>query len=141
MRRSGSNALLYSGLLLSSSVVIERAFMRNMFSVDDPVLRQVEIAASNYATLVTDTQTTKLNLVAKATAFRVLYESLLWNNLQLKLGGIALPILKQHGTRPGQRILEMFAELIKSRMESCEHVTNMVKCYHRDRDLRMQRVV
>ena len=34
MRRSGSNALLYSGLLLSSSVVIERAFMRNMFSVD-----------------------------------------------------------------------------------------------------------
>ena len=141
MRRSGSNALLYSGLPLSSSVVIERAFMRNMFSVDDPVLRQVEIAASNYATLVTDTQTTKLNLVAKATAFRVLYESLLWNNLQLKLGGIALPILKQHGTRPGQRILEMFAELVKSRMESCEHVTNMVKCYHRDRDLRMQRVV
>ena len=94
MRRSGSNALLYSGLPLSSSVVIERAFMRNMFSVDDPVLRQVEIAASNYATLVTDTQTTKLNLMAKATAFRVLYESLLWNNLQLKLGGIALPILK-----------------------------------------------
>ena len=141
MQRSGSNALLYSGLPLSSSVVIERAFMRNMFSVDDPVLRQVEIAASNYATLVTDTQTTKLNLVAKATAFRVLYESLLWNNLQLKLGGIAPPILKQHGTRPGQRILEMFAELVKSRMENCEHVTNMVKCYHRDRDLRMQRVV
>ena len=121
-----------------------------MFSVDDPVLRhqwaaslkrQVDIAASNYATLITDTGTTKFNLAAEATAFRVLYESLLWNNLQLKLGGIALPILKQHGTRPGQRILEMFAELVKSRMESCEHVTNMVKHYHRDHDLWMQRVV
>ena len=102
MRRSGSNALLYAGLPLSSSVVVERAFMRNtfqlafsdmhcnrrryMFSVDDPVLRhqwaaslkrQVEIAASNYATLITDTGTTKFNLAAEATAFRVLYESLL----------------------------------------------------------------
>src|SRR5258705_6158828 len=28
MRRSGSNALLYSGLPLSTSVVVERAFMR-----------------------------------------------------------------------------------------------------------------
>ena len=63
------------------------------------------------------------------------------NNLRLKLGGIAPPILKQHGTRPSQRILEMFAELVESRMESCERVTNMVKRYHRDRDLQMQRVV
>jgi len=102
MRRSGSNALLYSGLPLSSSIVVERAFMRNtfqlafsdmhcgrrryMFSVDDPVLRhqwvaslkrQVEIACSNYATLVTDTGTTKFRLAAEAVAFRVLYESLL----------------------------------------------------------------
>ena len=63
------------------------------------------------------------------------------NNLRLKLGGIAPPILKQQGTRPSQRILEMFAELVESRMESCERVTNMVKRYHRDRDLQMQRVV
>ena len=45
------------------------------------------------------------------------------NNLQLKLSRIAPPILKQQGTRPSQRILEMFAELVESRMESCEHVT------------------
>ena len=102
MRRSGSNALLYSGLPQSSSVVVERAFMRNtfqlafsdmhcdrrryMFSVDDPVLRhqwaaslkrQVEIASSSYATLVTDAGTTKFQLAAEAVAFRVLYESLL----------------------------------------------------------------
>ena len=63
------------------------------------------------------------------------------NNLRLKLGGIAPPILKQQGTRPSQRILEMFAELVESRMESCERVTNMVKRYHRDRDLQVQRVV
>ena len=63
------------------------------------------------------------------------------NNLRLKLGGIAPPILKQQGSRPSQRILEMFAELVESRMESCERVTNMVKRYHRDRDLQMQRVV
>ena len=79
LRQSGSKALLYSGLPLSSSVVIERVFMRNMFqpafsdmhcdkrrymfSVDDPVLRhqwaaslkrQVEAASSNYAMLATD---------------------------------------------------------------------------------------
>ena len=57
-----------------------------MFSVDDPVLRhqwaaslkrQVEIASSSYATLVTDAGTTKFQLAAEAVAFRVLYESLL----------------------------------------------------------------
>jgi hypothetical protein len=63
------------------------------------------------------------------------------NNLRLKLGGITPPIIKQQGSRPSQRILEMFAELVESRMESCERVTNMVKRYHRDRDLQMQRVV
>ena len=102
MRRGGPNALLYSGLPLSSPVTVERAFMRNtfqlafsdmhcdrrryMFSVDDPVLRhqwaaslkrQVEIASSNYTTLVTDAGTTKFHLGAEAVAFRVLYESLL----------------------------------------------------------------
>ena len=63
------------------------------------------------------------------------------NNLRLKLGGITPPIIRQQGSRPSQRILEMFAELVESRMESCERVTNMVKRYHRDRDLQMQRVV
>jgi len=102
MLRSGSNALLYSGLPLSSSVVVERAFMRNtfqlafsdmhcdrrryMFSVDDPVLRhqwaaslkrQVEVASSNYAALTMDPVATKFHLAAEAVAFRVLYESLL----------------------------------------------------------------
>lgn len=57
-----------------------------MFSVDDPVLRhqwaaslkrQVEIASSNYAVLVSDSTTTKFQLAAEAVAFRVLYESLL----------------------------------------------------------------
>ena len=106
MRKSGSNALLYSGLPLSSSVVVERAFMRNtfqlafsdmhcdkrryMFSVDDPVLRhqwaaslkrQVEIASSNYAALTTDPGATKFHLAAEAVAFRVLYESLLCDEL------------------------------------------------------------
>ena len=102
MRRSGSNALLYSGLPLSSSVAVERAFMRNtfqvafsdmncdkrryMFSVDDPVLRhqwaaslkrQVEVASSNYAALATDPGTTRFHLAADAVAFRVLHDSLL----------------------------------------------------------------
>lgn len=55
MRRCGANALAYSGLPLSSTVMVERAFMRNtfqiaflnhcgekrkyMFSVDDPLVR------------------------------------------------------------------------------------------------------
>ena len=62
-------------------------------------------------------------------------------NPRLKLSGIAPPILKQRGTYPSQRILEMFAELVESRMESCERITNMVKRYHRDRNLQMHRVV
>lgn len=48
------------------------------------------------------------------------------NNLRLKLGGIEPPIRKQP-TRPSQQILEMFAALIESRMESCDRVTAMVK--------------
>jgi hypothetical protein len=46
---------------------------------------------------------------------------------RLKLCGITPSIPKQHGSRPSQRILEMFAELVQSRMESCERVTNMVE--------------
>ena len=63
------------------------------------------------------------------------------NNLQLKLSDIAPPILKQQGTRPSQRILEMFAELVESRVESCERVTGMVQRYRRDCDLQMRRVI
>ena len=62
-------------------------------------------------------------------------------NLWLKLSDIAPPILKQQGTRPSQRILEMFAELVKSRAESCEWVTKMVQHYHQDCDLQMWQVV
>ena len=56
------------------------------------------------------------------------------NNPRLRLSGIAPFILKQQATRPSRRILEMFAELIESRMESCECVSNMIERYHRDRD-------
>ena len=62
-------------------------------------------------------------------------------NLWLKLSDIAPPILKQQGTRPSQRILEMFAELVESRAESCERVTKMVQRYRQDCDLQMWRVV
>ena len=59
---------------------------------------------------------------------------------QPKPGGIAPPILKEQRTRPSQRILETFVELVESGMENCKRATNMVKLYHRDRDLQMQRV-
>jgi len=54
------------------------------------------------------------------------------NILKLKLGGIEAPIRMQT-IRPSQHILEMFAELVESRMESCERVTKLVKLANRGR--------
>ncbi|RPD63643.1 hypothetical protein L227DRAFT_357362 [Lentinus tigrinus ALCF2SS1-6] len=96
MWRSGPNALAYSGLPLSSSVVVERSFMRNtfqvaflnhtglkrryMFSVDDPLIRhqwtvslkrQIDIASS---APVAGPSTSR---AAEALAFKVLQDTLI----------------------------------------------------------------
>ncbi|KAI0051205.1 hypothetical protein FA95DRAFT_1554782 [Auriscalpium vulgare] len=96
--RSGPNALLYTGLPLSSQLVVERSFMRNtfqlaftnhegekrryMFSVDDPVMRhnwtvslkrQIEIATTTEAQRAGPSRFTR---AAELTAFRVLQETL-----------------------------------------------------------------
>ncbi|TFK85563.1 hypothetical protein K466DRAFT_551902 [Polyporus arcularius HHB13444] len=96
MWRSGANALAYSGLPLSSTVIVERSFMRNtfqvaflnhtglkrryMFSVDDPLIRhqwtvslkrQLDIASS---TPVAGPSTSR---AAEALAFKVLQDTLI----------------------------------------------------------------
>ncbi|KDQ53551.1 hypothetical protein JAAARDRAFT_161650 [Jaapia argillacea MUCL 33604] len=103
MCRSGPNALSYSGLPLSSTIVVERAFMRNtfqvaflnhlgakrkyMFSIDDPVWRhqwisslrrQIEIAQSA-AHLDSDTTegSSRFHRAAESVAFKVLQETLM----------------------------------------------------------------
>ena len=95
MWRSGPNALAYSGLPLSSPVVVERSFMRNtfqiaflnhtglkrryMFSVDDPLIRhqwtvslkrQIDIASTAQARPST-------SRAAEALAFKVLQDTLI----------------------------------------------------------------
>ncbi|KAI0666691.1 hypothetical protein C8Q78DRAFT_983930 [Trametes maxima] len=97
MWRSGPNALAYSGLPLSSPVVVERSFMRNtfqvafvnhtglkrryMFSVDDPLIRhqwtislkrQIEIATSQ-----AQASSLSTSRAAEALAFKVLQETLI----------------------------------------------------------------
>jgi hypothetical protein len=52
------------------------------------------------------------------------------NTLKLRLGGIETPIRMQT-MRPSQHILDMFAALVESRMESCERVTKLVKLANR----------
>jgi hypothetical protein len=98
--RSGSNALLYTGLPLSSPIVIERSFMRNtfqiafvnhqgskrryMFSVDDPVIRynwtvslkrQIDIVGTGQQAQVTGSS--QFHRAAEQVAFRVLQETLI----------------------------------------------------------------
>lgn len=95
MLRSGPNALAYSGLPLSSPVVVERAFMRStfqlafmnpdgqkrkyMFSVDDPLIRhpwttsiqrQIDLASTQAE------QTSKVYRSAEQLAFQVLRDTL-----------------------------------------------------------------
>ena len=102
MCRSGPNALLYTSLPLSSSIVVERAFMRNtfqvafanaqgvkrryMFSIDDSVIhhnwrislkRQIEAASSSTTTLHAFFASSKFHPAAESTAFKVLQEVLL----------------------------------------------------------------
>ena len=97
--RSGQAALLYSGLPLSSPIVVERSFMRNtfqvaflnhaqqkkkyMFSVDDPVLRHnwtanlkhyADIANANAAQ---EPPPSRFRRAAEEIAFRVLQETLI----------------------------------------------------------------
>lgn len=98
--RSGPSALLYSGLPLSSPIVIERSFMRNtfqvafvnhqsskrryMFSVDDPVMRhnwtvslkrQIDIVSAGQQAQVASTSS--FHRAAEQVAFRVLQETLI----------------------------------------------------------------
>jgi len=98
--RSGPSALLYTGLPLSSPIVIERSFMRNtfqvafvnhkgskrqyMFSVDDPVMRhnwtvslkrQIDIVTAGQQAQVTGPS--PFHRAAEQVAFRVLQETLI----------------------------------------------------------------
>jgi len=98
--RSGPSALLYTGLPLSSPIVIERSFMRNtfqvafvnhksskrryMFSVDDPVMRhnwtvslkrQIDIVSAGQQAQVASTSS--FHRAAEQVAFRVLQETLI----------------------------------------------------------------
>jgi len=98
--RSGPSALLYTGLPLSSPIVIERSFMRNtfqvafvnhkgskrqyMFSVDDPVMRhnwtvslkrQIDIVTAGQQAQITGPS--PFHRAAEQVAFRVLQETLI----------------------------------------------------------------
>jgi serine/arginine repetitive matrix protein 2 len=98
--RSGPSALLYTGLPLSSPIVIERSFMRNtfqlafvnhegskrryMFSVDDPVMRynwtvslkrQIDIASAGQQAQAVGPS--PFHRAAEQIAFRVLQETLI----------------------------------------------------------------
>jgi serine/arginine repetitive matrix protein 2 len=98
--RSGPSALLYTGLPLSSPIVIERSFMRNtfqlafvnhegskrryMFSVDDPVMRynwtvslkrQIDIACAGQQAQTVGPS--PFHRAAEQIAFRVLQETLI----------------------------------------------------------------
>ncbi|KAH9056579.1 hypothetical protein EDB87DRAFT_1579298 [Lactarius vividus] len=98
--RSGPSALLYTGLPLSSPIVIERSFMRNtfqlafvnhegskrryMFSVDDPVMRynwtvslkrQIDIVSAGQQAQAVGSS--PFHRAAEQIAFRVLQETLI----------------------------------------------------------------
>ena len=98
--RSGPSALLYTGLPLSSPIVIERSFMRNtfqlafvnhegskrryMFSVDDPVMRynwtvslkrQIDIVSAGQQAQAAGSS--PFHRAAEQIAFRVLQETLI----------------------------------------------------------------
>ncbi|KAJ7770147.1 hypothetical protein DFH07DRAFT_735814 [Mycena maculata] len=104
MCRSGPNALRYSGLPLSNSLVVERAFMRNtfemafinhsgakrryMFSVDDPLIRhqwtvslrrEIDSASSIASTSLSQTSpgTSKFHRAAEIVAFKALQQTLM----------------------------------------------------------------
>ena len=101
--RSGPNAIKYSGLPLSHSIVVERAFMKNtfqiafvnptgnkrryMFSVDDPIIRNEwvtclrrQMDSSNATTAALKSAgsfaSSKFHRAAQTIAFEILYEKL-----------------------------------------------------------------
>ncbi|KAH9911831.1 uncharacterized protein B0H18DRAFT_891602 [Fomitopsis serialis] len=105
MWRSGPNGILYSGLPLSNTVVVERAFMRNtfqlafvdhrgakrkyMFSLDDPLMRhqwavsirrQIDIVASTVSPAEASGSSSKTYKANERLAFRVLQETLISNS-------------------------------------------------------------
>ena len=105
MCRSGPNAVKYSGLPLSHTVVVERAFMRNtfqlaflnqtgakrryMFSIDDTIIRN-EWATSLKRHIdlacvapLSETSKSKFDAAAEATAFKVLQDTLMGSNRSL----------------------------------------------------------
>lgn len=100
MRRSGPNALSYTGLPLSTTVMVERAFMRHtfqmaflnhngikrryMFSVDDPLIRHqwalslrrhVDQASASFAS--SSSGSSKFQRAADRLAFMALQETLI----------------------------------------------------------------
>ncbi|KZT68246.1 hypothetical protein DAEQUDRAFT_712063 [Daedalea quercina L-15889] len=102
MWRSGPHGILYSGLPLSSTVTVERAFMRNtfqlafvnhngakrkyMFSVDDPLMRhqwvvsikrQIDIVATTFIPVEASGSSPKISRANERLAFRVLQETLI----------------------------------------------------------------
>jgi len=103
MCRSGPNAVKYSGLPLSHTIVIERAFMRNtfqvaflnhvgvkrryMFSVDDPLIRHQwtvslkkhvdDTTASSGNSMSSSTSSSRFYHAAELVAFKVLQETLI----------------------------------------------------------------
>ena len=115
MSRSGPNAIMYTGLPQSSSVVVERAFMRNtfnlafsnhqgvkrryMFSVDDPLIRhqwtvslkrQIDIAQANRMSPAS-VGAQKFHRAAERIAFKVLQEALMNPDPQGLLARAASP--------------------------------------------------
>jgi hypothetical protein len=103
MCRSGPNAIKYSGLPLSQSIIVERAFMKNtfqiafvnqtgnkrryMFSVDDPIIRNEwstclrrQIDSSNAAAAALKSagsfSSSKFHRAAQTIAFEILQEKL-----------------------------------------------------------------
>ena len=115
MSRSGPNAIMYTGLPQSSSVVVERAFMRNtfnlafsnhqgikrryMFSVDDPLIRhqwtvslkrQIDITQA-YHLSPASVGAQKFHRAAERIAFKVLEEALMNPDPQGLLARAASP--------------------------------------------------
>ncbi|KAF7315611.1 SEC7 domain-containing protein [Mycena indigotica] len=102
MCRSGPNAVRYSGLPLSSSLVIERAFMRNtfeiaflnhngvkrryMFSMNDPVIRHewvgalkrhIDSASSSISSASASHGTSRFHRATEIIAFKTLQQKLM----------------------------------------------------------------
>ncbi|KAF5354836.1 hypothetical protein D9756_005363 [Leucocoprinus leucothites] len=131
MCRSGPNALKYTGLPLSNTLVVERAFMRNtfqiafidhremkrryMFSVADPVWAlhvrtSIEQASSSpSSTPSVPTEASKFLKVVEQVAFSVLQRTLIEGPESVRLSGLsarnghASPVKSMNGKQNGFR--------------------------------------